>query len=168
MKNKHRPSVMNDIWRDQCIKMWENIVSQHEKEVLDDSSTLFTCDVYKEEALEAISHLFGEELNPTAYCFACEEAHAQKVYEGVNWLNCHDFCPVTWGDGAHGDDEDFGCGCYEYPYQKWVHAMEPESALKHARDVLEVIKTTWKTTEQFLLDRGLDPDVKAGYKKEEI
>lgn len=157
MKNNHRPSVMNDIWRDQCIKMWENIVSQHEGEVQDVSSMLCSCDSYKEAALEAVSDFFGEDLAPQSYCFACEETNAQKSYVGIGWENCQNFCPVDWGAA------DCGCGGESSSYRAWVYAMSPETALKYAKEVLCVIKKTWKTTEQFLLDRGLNPDVKAGY-----
>lgn len=162
MENQHKPSVLNDIHRKLCILMWENIIKRHLEEIEQCRTWVLNDMVYKEEAINVVASEFPDCQNPRGGCYACAEVDAQKSYAQIGVGNCNLYCPVNWC--ALGSKEGgFGCCEKDSPFSGWFFAILPEEALDYAREVLAVIKKTWKTTDQFLTDRGLNPDVKAGY-----
>lgn len=82
------------------------------------------CD--KHDALLIMGYNWAE--MPENGCFACEECSEE----------CSK-CPVTWLT-----EEYNGCYEKESPYDKWVLSETPTDRMKHAREVLHLIETTWK------------------------
>lgn len=83
-------------------------------------------DCIKSEALRIMGYKWCE--MPKNECFACKESEA----------DCNK-CPVTWASS-----KENGCCNNESPYNKWEDLLNPTSRIKHAREIIHLIETTWK------------------------
>ena len=71
-------------------------------------------------------------------CWACKEEQIRDKYTEA--LTCFENCPITWGkDGAK-----IHCFVLDSPYTKWLRAENSKEREKYARQIVDLIKTTWE------------------------